>query len=208
MAYRFIEVEYTGKLADGTVFDTTDEKTAKEAKIHNPKGKYGPVIVCLGAGHLLKGLEDDLKEKKEGKYTISLTAEKAFGKKDPKLIQLIQTKKLLENNIKPFPGLQLNIDGTLATIKTVSGGRTMIDFNHPLSGKDVVYEITVKRDVIDDAEKAKSILELEAGISSKVELSGNDLVIKGIEKQLQETVKKRLSEFIDKNLVFAEDKSS
>jgi len=84
----FIEVEYTGKLKENNeVFDTTDEKTAKEAKIHSPKQEYGPVIICLGEQQLLAGLEEELEGKELNKeYNIELPAEKAFGRKDAKLI--------------------------------------------------------------------------------------------------------------------------
>ena len=52
--------------------------------------KYGPIIVCLGEGQLLKGLEKELEGKEIGKeYTIELTPENALGKKDAKLIRLI-----------------------------------------------------------------------------------------------------------------------
>lgn len=205
---KFVEVKYTGKLKDGKVFDTTEEKTAKNNNIYNEKGKYGPVVVCLGQGHLVKGLEDELKDKKPGKYKIELEAKNAFGERKPKLMQLIPTNKLKQNNVNPVPGLQLNIDGMLATIKTVSGGRTIVDFNHPLAGKDVVYEVEILREVNDDKEKAKAILELEAQLKPNVEIKDKDLIIKDIPKEAQEPIKKRLKEFIDKNIVFQENKSS
>jgi FKBP-type peptidyl-prolyl cis-trans isomerase SlyD len=206
--YSFVEVEYTGRLADGSVFDTTDEKIAKDSGLFREKSKYGPVVVCLGAGHLVKGLEDELKGKGAGTFVVSLSADKAFGRKDVRLVQLVPMKKLADSNIRPFPGLQLNIDGALATVKAVSGGRVMVDFNHPLAGRDVVYEVKIIRGVSDDAEKAKAVFELEAGMSVKVEKKGGGLIVKGVKKEFWDVVKKRLSEFIDTNIVFEEDKSS
>ena len=44
----FVKVNYTGKLADGTVFDTTEEKIAKENKLFSPKMNYSPATVCVG----------------------------------------------------------------------------------------------------------------------------------------------------------------
>jgi len=204
----FIEVEYTGKLEDGTVFDTTDEALAKEKGIHNENGQYGSVVICLGQGHLLAGLDDEMEGKEPGKYSFELPAEKAFGKRDGKLIQLIPTSKLTKNNIQPIPGLQLNIDGMIATIKTVSGGRTIVDFNHPLAGKDVSYDIEIKGIVTDAVKKAKALLSLELRIKPEVEEKEGKIVIKDIPEQVQEPLKKRLSEFIDKDIVFLKDKSS
>ena len=208
MTHKFIEVEYTGKLTDGTVFDTTDEKTAKENNLHDPKLSYGPLTICMGEGHLIKGLEEQIRDKGTGSYTIELESEKAFGKRDAKLIQLVPLKKFTEQNIKPFPGLQLNVDNAMATVKTVSGGRCMVDFNHPLAGKDIVYDIKINKEVTDDLEKVKGLLEVEMRAKPKVDLKEDTITIKGIKKEAQELVKKRLSEFVDKKIVFEEDKSS
>jgi len=203
MANRFIELNYTGKLEDGTVFDTTSADTAKEANILNPKGKYGPAIVCLGQGHLLRGLEEFLQDKKSGKYTVDLDAEHAFGKKQSKLIQLIPTKKLTDNNIKPYPGLQLNVDDQVATVKTVSGGRTMVDFNHPLAGQAVSYEVEVLRDVEDAKEKVATILELELKIKVELEEKDGKVILKAeLPEQIHEPLSKRLKEVADVEIGF------
>ena len=63
----FLRIEYTGKEKDtGTVFDTTDEKIAKEAGTYKEDGVYGSAPIVLGKKMLLKGLEDVLKNMKEG----------------------------------------------------------------------------------------------------------------------------------------------
>ena len=68
----FIEIEYTGKLEDGGVFDTTSEKVANENHIHNPQMKYGPVVICIGEHQVLKGIDDFLLDKEAGKdYNIA-----------------------------------------------------------------------------------------------------------------------------------------
>jgi len=206
---RFIEIKYTGRIKDGEVFDTTDKKVAEENNIYNPKTRYGPAIVCLGEQHLIKGLDEALKDKKEGKYTIEVDAENGFGKRDAKLIQLIPTQKLKENNIRPFPGLQLNVDGQIATVKSVSGGRCMVDFNHPLSGKDLIYEVEILRDVEDDVEKVKSILEIEAKLKPEVIKEKDEIVLIGkLPDNIKDIIKKRLSELIDTKISFKDDKSS
>jgi len=161
----FIEIEYTGKLEGGTVFDTTDGKVAKENEIYNEGMNYGPVIMCVGEKQILAGLDNALEGKEADKeYTIHLKAEQAFGKKNVKLIQLIQTSKFLKQKIQPVPGLQINIDGVMGLVKTVSGGRTLVDFNHPLSGKDLIYVIKIKRVIQDDKEKLEGYLKLRLGV--------------------------------------------
>jgi peptidylprolyl isomerase len=159
----FVELEYTARLKDDNmVFDTTDEKTAKDSGIHSANMPYGPVITCIGTGSLLKGLEDNLIGKEEGKsYTIELSPENAFGKKSAKLLKIVNTNIFRKSNIDPAPGLQINVDGMPGTIKSVTGGRTVVDFNHPLSGKAIIYDVKLIRVVSDDAEKIRAFVSVQ-----------------------------------------------
>ncbi|GAG16317.1 unnamed protein product, partial [marine sediment metagenome] len=159
----FVEIEYTGKLKEeNIIFDTTDEKIAKENKLHNHD--YGPVTICVGEEQLLKGLDKNIEGKETGKeYDFDINPEDAFGKKNAKLIQLIPTNKFKQQKIQPMPGMQLNIDGVVGTVKTVSGGRTLVDFNHPLSGKELSYKIKINKKITDDKEKLSSYLKLSLG---------------------------------------------
>jgi len=190
----FVEIEYTGKLKDDNiVFDTTDEATAKNNKIYNKNAKYGPVIICAGENQILAGLDKELVGKDIGSYEISLKAENAFGKKTAKLIQLIPTAKFKKENILPMPGMQVNMDGLVGIIKTVSGGRTLVDFNHPLSGKDVVYNIKINRIVTNAKEKIGSYLKIALNLKNiKVEIEENTAKIK-IEQNIPEKTKEKLS---------------
>lgn len=161
----FIEVEYTGRLKeDNSVFDTTDREIAKKNGLESENASYGPVIVCVGEGHLIKGIDNAILGKEDGReYKFEFSPEEAFGKKNAKLIQLIPTGKFRQNKIHPVPGLQINIDGIVGTIKTVSGGRTLVDFNHPLAGKEVSYNLKIKRIVNDDMEKLLAFLKMNLG---------------------------------------------
>ncbi|RLE38360.1 hypothetical protein DRJ17_04240 [Candidatus Woesearchaeota archaeon] len=160
----FIEIEYTGSYkADGTVFDTTDKKIAQEEDIYNENATYGPKIVCIGEKNIIKGIDDFLKGKEPGIYELDVKPEDAFGKKDPKLLKIVPTKAFTSNEIKPFPGLQVNIDGMIGVIKTVSGGRTIVDFNHPLAGHELHYKIKVNKIIEDDDLKLKTCLQVMLG---------------------------------------------
>ena len=171
----FIEIEYTGRLKeDNAVFDTTVEQTAKDGGVHNPNAAYGPVIICLGEGQIVPGLDEALQGKEIGQHTVELPPEKAFGKKNAKLIQMIPLMKFTQHDIKPFPGLQVNMDDAVGTVKTVSGGRVLVDFNHPLSGKELIYEIEIKRVVTDKKEQLDSLFKLLLGIQdAKIEIKDN-----------------------------------
>lgn len=197
----FVEIEYTGRLKEGNIiFDTTDEKTAKENDIHNKNMVYGPVIVCLGEKQIIKGLDDNLIGKEKGKYTIELKPEDAFGKKDAKLLKLVPMSSFRKENINPMPGLQVSIDGLLGIVRTATGGRVIVDFNHPLSGKDIIYDVNVKRIVTDDKEKVKGYIELQTGLKDiKVDVKDKKADIKTkkeLPEQARDILIKKLKELV------------
>ncbi len=158
----FVEVEYTGKVKeDNFIFDTTSEKTAKDSHIYNPYAQYGPSTVCIGQQQLLSGLDEGLIGKETGKeYTFDLSPEQGFGKKSAQLLKLIPLSAFKKGNTRPEIGMQVDIDGQMGIVKTVTGGRVVVDFNHPLASKELVYTIKPIKIVTDDAEKVKSMIAL------------------------------------------------
>jgi FKBP-type peptidyl-prolyl cis-trans isomerase SlyD len=192
----FVEIEYTGRL-QGTneVFDTTDAKTAKEAQIFSEKNDYSPVIICIGEHQILKGIDEFLEGKEPGKFKIELPAAKAFGAKNPKLVTMIPTGKFNEQGIKPVPGLRLNIDNYVGIVKTVSGGRTVVDFNHPLAGRDVEYDLKVNKIIIDKKAQVDALLRVLLGVKAPVEVKEKKVAIT-FPAELPEEIRKELSKKI------------
>ena|SRR3989344_3804450 len=190
----FVEIEYTAKLKeDGEVFDTTDEKVAKENDLYNESAAYGPIVVCVGERQVIEGLDMALEGKETGKsYTLEIKPEHAFGKKNSKLLKVVSTAAFRKQNIQPVPGLQVNMDGILGTIRSVTGGRLVIDFNHPLSGKDIVYEVKLNRVVTDDAEKLRNYLEVQLNEKgAEVSLSNGEATVT-LSKEPSKTVQEKL----------------
>ena len=190
----FVEVSYTGKVKEtDQIFDLTDEETAKKEKLFNPKAEYGSKIICIGEHQILKELDHQLIEKEVGKeYTIELSPEKAFGNKDPNLVKIVPTSVLHEQKIRPFPGLQINASGLIGTIRTVNGGRTTIDFNHPLAGKNIIYNIKINRVITDNKEKVEGLTNNLLGLRKKefeIKLDGNEAEIKLNKNKLAENIK-------------------
>ena len=196
----FIELEYTGKVKDmDLVFDTTSEKEAKENNIHDAKASYGPVVICIGQNHVIKGLDEQLEGKEPGKkYHIELSPEQGFGKKNAKLIQLVATSKFIKQKINPMPGLQVNIDGMMGMIRTVSGGRTLVDFNHPLAGKELAYDFKINKIVKDDEEKLNALLKLQLNLKdTKVVIKeGNATIDLNIKQELPKPIEEKLTEYV------------
>ncbi|MEK6905837.1 MAG: peptidylprolyl isomerase [Nanoarchaeota archaeon] len=155
----FIEIDYTGKLTDGTVFDTTNENVAKDRNLHAKNHKYKPAVICVGERQIIPGLDVQLVEKELGKeYTTTLPPEKAFGKRDIKQIKIVPMDVFRQHSVQPRPGLQVDVDGELGIVTRVSGGRVMVNFNHPLAGKEVVYTYKALRKVTDQKEKVSAFL--------------------------------------------------
>ena len=192
----FVEIEYTGRVKeDNSIFDTTEESVAKAEGLYDKDSEYAPVVICIGEGNILKSLDDKIIGKETGKeYSFELSHEEAFGKKDARLLQLIPLNKFKQQNIQPVPGLQLNIDGMFGIVKTVSGGRCYVDFNHPLAGKRIVYNVKINRLVEDDKEKLSSLLRLHLHIKdTEIELNDGNAKISSKEdfpKDAQEELKK------------------
>jgi len=153
----FIELEFIGRnINDNEVFDTN---IREEAKKLNPNVKeVKPLVVCIGADMVVKGLDEELIEKEiEKKYVAKLSPEKAFGKRDGKLIKLVPKRFFIEQKINPMPGMTLALDNSLVKVVSSSGGRVMIDFNNPLAGKDVEYEFTIKKIIVDNKDKINAL---------------------------------------------------
>ncbi|MBU0894394.1 MAG: peptidylprolyl isomerase [Nanoarchaeota archaeon] len=152
----FIEIEFTAKTKEGNIFDSNIKEDLQKI---NPQIQAKPLIIVLGQEMFLKSVEDFLIEKNIGEYKVELSPEKAFGNRNPELIKRIPMKVFKEQQINPIPGAIFNFDGRIGKILSASGGRILTDFNNPIAGKDVIYDINVKRIVTDLNEKVKSIIE-------------------------------------------------
>ncbi|MEK6812988.1 MAG: peptidylprolyl isomerase [Nanoarchaeota archaeon] len=156
----FITLDFIGKVKETEeIFDITQESDAKRFHLYNPEKKYQPLTICIGERHVVEGLDEFFKGKELGKtYTVVIPAEKAFGKRNPKLLRLVPMHAFHEHKIRPEPGLHVNLDGMLATVRSVSGGRIILDFNHPLAGKDVEYTFTIHQRIDSSEEKLKCLI--------------------------------------------------
>jgi FKBP-type peptidyl-prolyl cis-trans isomerase SlyD len=158
----FLRLEYTGRVQEtDEVFDTTIEKVAEEEGIQLENKIYGPIPIIVGAGHVLKGIEDSLIDMDEGdEKEIEIPPSEGFGERDPKLIQLIPMSEFRKQSIKPQVGMSITSEGSTGKIRSISGGRVRVDFNHELAGKTLQYQIKVQKIIEDDVEKIRSMIDL------------------------------------------------
>jgi len=154
-------VEFTGKVSEtGKIFDTTDEKTAKENDLFRENAIFKAVPVIIGNGDVLKGLDEALLEMNEGESrNVKLSPEKAFGSRKKELIVVIPVKQFTDRKIQPFPGLVVDLNGQYGRVQTVSGGRVRVDLNNDLAGKEVEYNIKIIKEIKETKEKAELLTE-------------------------------------------------
>jgi len=171
----FIKVSYTGWV-EGDLIETTDEATAKKHGAHDKNRKYKPAIIVLGEGMVLPGLDSAMEGMAVGeRKTIELEAKDAFGERNLKLIQLVPLREFTRQNIRPIPGMVFEVEGRPAKVQSVGSGRARVDFNHPLAGKKVKYEIKIESSAKSESEKIEYLLERafkEAGLKYAVEGEG------------------------------------
>ena len=156
----FIIIDYTGKVKEtGEVFDTTSEETAKENKLFKEGDIYEPKLVVVSEGWVLKALDEALLTFKLNKEeTVEIPPENAFGNRDPEKVKLVPLKRLAARGITPKLGGQIEYDKRLATVRTMGSGRVTLDFNPPLAGKTLVYEVTIQSKLKTDQEKISALI--------------------------------------------------
>ncbi|MDK2908291.1 MAG: hypothetical protein PWQ87_749 [Candidatus Woesearchaeota archaeon] len=195
----FVELEYTGWTEDGFIFDTTDEKVAKDNQLFLEGIEYTPVIVCVGRNNLIPGLDKALEGKEVGKeYNIELNPEDAFGKRLPEAIKLVSLAQFRKHKLNPSQGMEIEIDGKRGVVKSVSGGRVLVDMNHPLAGKKLTYKFKVNRIVENEEEKVNAIIKRMIGISEiKAEVNDKTATIKHnfeLPQEVMDLIKKEITE--------------
>lgn len=161
----FIRLSYTAKLEDGTIVDTTDEEVAKEHGIYNENARYGDIYIVVGKGHVLPGLEEDIKGKDVGyKGTVEIPPEKAFGEYNPDLKDTFSVNRFKE---RPEIGQRVRIGDRIGTVERIVGRRVIVDFNHPLAGKKIIFDYEIKEKLEKPEDKIKALFVIHTGIDVK-----------------------------------------
>lgn len=127
-----IKIHYTGKLDDGTVFDSSKERE--------------PMEFTMGNGGLIKGFEDAVRGMTVGEMkTIRIVSGEAYGPYRDDLVMSIN-KAQLPPDIDAREGAMLSLrhpnGGTIdALISEVTADSVTLDANHPLAGEDLTFEL-------------------------------------------------------------------
>ena len=127
-----VKVHYTGKLADGTVFDTSLNEE--------------PLQFTIGEGQVIPGFEEAVIGMSTGQTKITkIRSDKAYGSYREDMVLVVERDRL-PADMQPEVGQQLemqNPDGTsfVLTVKEVGESNVTLDANHPLAGKDLRFDI-------------------------------------------------------------------
>ena len=129
-----VTINFTLSLTDGTVVDSTTETE--------------PLNFEIGDGCLIEGLEQVLYGMKVGdKQSVSLDAREAFGYPDEENIHTMERAEFaddIELQIGNIIGFSIpSGDEIPGTIKEVTDKEVVVDFNHPLAGRDIIFDVEV-----------------------------------------------------------------
>lgn len=156
----FITINYVGRVKEtGEIFDTTFEDIAKKEKLYKEGDTYESKLVVVGEGWVLKALDESLPNLKLKKASsVEIPPEKAFGPRDPEKVKMVALRKLTSRGLTPRMGMSLEVDGKLATVRTMGSGRVQLDYNPPLAGKTLVYDVTIEKKLETRDEKLAAII--------------------------------------------------
>jgi peptidylprolyl isomerase len=156
----FILLDYTARIKEtNELFDTTSADVAKKEGVFREGVVYEPQLVVVGEGWVVPGLDKELLKANVGeRRVVEIPPADAFGERDQSKIRVVSERELVRQGVRPEVGQRLEVNGQVAVVRTISGGRVQLDFNHPQSGKTLVYDFEVKKIVVDQKEKALELI--------------------------------------------------
>jgi peptidylprolyl isomerase len=129
-----VTLHYTGKLSDGTIFDSSEGRD--------------PLPCTLGSGQVIPGFEEAIIGMSEGESkTVTIPQDKAYGPYDAQKIINFPIDQV-PPDIKPEKGMMLQLqsqEGQPFTVRVteVAEEHVTLDANPPLAGKDLIFDIQV-----------------------------------------------------------------
>ena len=144
-----VTLEYTGRLDDGTVFDTSREQVAAETGLAEaqPDREYTPLTVEVGANQVIEGMDEGLVGLEVGETeTLSIPPEKAYGEPSEEHIQEFGSGELQQmlGGQLPEQGDKLEAQGgQVGDVVHVDNEVVRVDFNPELAGESLEFEVEI-----------------------------------------------------------------
>jgi len=169
----WVSVNYVGRHTDGTVFDTSNATLAEESGIYNPARVYEPLAFQVGQPGIIRGFSDAaLGMKVNETKNVTIPPEKAYGEYNASNIKTVpaETLKANDTNFSLYIGEVILFNGEYVYIADVGptndtakvlymrnispptpytisynadNDTATIDYNNPMAGKTLVFDITV-----------------------------------------------------------------
>lgn len=125
-----VTVNFEGRLEDGSTFHTFEQE---------------PFTGVIGEGELVSGLEKELMGMEVGdEKKFKIPPEEGYGHENPELIQIIEAKVFEGSNIKPEKGHILQTPHGHCYVMEADEETIHLNYNHPLAGKELYYNIRVE----------------------------------------------------------------
>jgi len=156
----FVLVDFVAKVKEtDEVFDTTIEEEAEKSGIRKEDSKYEPLLVVVGERWVLRSLDDAIVGMNTNdSKTIEILPQDGFGLRDPSKVRLMALRRFRNHQGPIVPGARVEVDDRVGSIRTVGAGRVQVDFNPPLAGKTLIYNLTVKKRITRKKEKTSSLV--------------------------------------------------
>jgi len=127
-----VKIHYTGRLTDGTIFDTSSDGH--------------PLEFTLGTGTVINGFEDGVIGMEIGQNkTIHIPPEEAYGQYSNDFVREVSRSEI-NLNVEPQVGMELELrgpqgEGIAIVITGVSETTITLDANHPLAGQTLIFDL-------------------------------------------------------------------
>jgi len=179
----FILIDYVAKVKEtNEVFDTTQEEVAKKERLGKEGDIYEPKLVVLGENWVLKALDEALTAMDADKpQSVEISAEKGFGQRDPEKIKRVPIKQLYAKEINPVVGARIEFQGKMATVRSTGSGRVLLDYNPPLAGRTLIYDVKITKKLDLAEEKIGALIHRRVPVVEEnkfqIALNGINLII-------------------------------
>lgn len=127
-----VRVHYTGRLSDGEIFDSSEDRE--------------PLEFVIGQEQVIPGFEQAVVGLNPGEATtVEIPSEAAYGPRREELLMVVEREQI-PPSVNPEVGQHLQIrqgngQPMIVTVADVSNGNVTLDANHPLAGQDLTFEI-------------------------------------------------------------------
>jgi FKBP-type peptidyl-prolyl cis-trans isomerase 2 len=144
-----VTIEYTGRLDDGSVFDTSLASVAEEEGLaeDQPGRDYQPLTVEIGSGRIIEGLEEGLKGMEAGdEDSVEIEPERAYGERTDDRVVEYEADEFAEmlGGREVEEGLEIQTEeGLPGEVVDADDEAVTVDFNHELAGEALTFEVEV-----------------------------------------------------------------